>query len=248
MFEKTINELILNGENIASKRIKYLINKIDLNSIKFIMDIGSWHLKQTIEMSIIFPNAVIHAFEPNPKTYELCLKVRDSLPESLKNRIFVHKIAFSDSTGQADFYVLDESKTDSLNEGIASLNLLSEKMDGALLNDKWIQKKISVDTDTIDNWCFNNKIVPIDLIWMDVQGAELKVLNGANTVIKSVKAVCTEVGVVPYYENHSLKNDVDEYFFKNSFCELKEAFLKTSWSSDIAAEADVIYVNKKFAK
>mgnify|MGYP003353889908 CR=1 FL=1 len=32
----------------------------------------------------------------------------------------------------------------------------------------------------------------------------------------------------------------------NNFIELKEAFQETSWSSNKAAEADVIYINKKF--
>ena len=47
-------------------------------------------------------------------------------------------------------------------------------------------------------------------------------------------------------ENHTLKKDIDSFMENNNFIELKEAFQETSWSSNKAAEADVIYINKKF--
>lgn len=237
--------MCLSGENIASRRIRYLINKVDLNSVKTILDIGSWHLKQTIEMAIIFPEATIHAFEPNPETYKTCIDTRQNLPENIKNRIFIHHVALSNVIGQVDFFPLDKSKTNSSNEGIASLNPLKQGMDGSLLGDKWVQKKITVNCDTLDNWCNLNNIKNVDLIWMDVQGAELRVLNGAKQTLKNVKAICTEAGLIPYYENHCLKDDMDRFMESIEYTELKEAFLKTSWSCDKAAEADVIYLNKK---
>jgi hypothetical protein len=40
--------------------------------VETILDIGSWHLKQTIELSQIFEFAKIHAFEPNPETNQYC--------------------------------------------------------------------------------------------------------------------------------------------------------------------------------
>lgn len=246
MFKETIEQLIKNGENIASKRIKYLVDKIDLDSVRTILDIGSWHLKQTIEMALIFPNAVIHAFEPNPETYFICKRTWQNLPESMKNRIFIHQIALSDKVGQVNFYPLDKSKTDSSNEGIASLNPLKQDMDGSLLGDKWVQKKISVESNTLDNWCAMNGVRCVDLIWMDVQGAELSVLKCASETLKDVKAVCTEAGLIPYYENHTLKGDMDKFLQQNNFYELEEAFCKTTWSNEKAAEADVIYINKGF--
>lgn len=248
MFKKVIEDLCLNPENIASKRVKYLLNKVDLYSIKTIADIGSWHLKQSIEMAYIFPFAAIHAFEPNPETYKVCINTWNTLENSIKDRIFIHQIALSDEIGKVDFYPLDKSKTNSTNEGIASLNPLMKSMDGSLLNDKWVQKKISVECNTLDNWCLINGISKIDLIWMDVQGAELKVLNGSKNIIKNVLAVCTEAGLIPYYENHCLKSDLDKFFINNNFYELEEAFLKTSWSNEKAAEADVIFINKIYAK
>ena len=244
-YKNKIASLLTNSENIASKRIEYLINYINFDTIKCIFDIGSWHLKQTLEMSQIFQYSFINAFEPNPETANYCKTVLSNMSSFDQNRIFIHETALTDYIGRAKFYPLDKLKTHSTNEGIASLNKLKENMDGSLLNDKWIQKEIEVETDTLDNWCSKNNCYP-DLIWMDVQGAELNVLKGSTSILKNVKAICTEAGLIPYYENHSLKDDIDKLMEKNNFIELKEAFCRTTWSCATAAEADVIYLNKGF--
>lgn len=245
-YKNRIAQLALDPQNIATKRIQYLLDIIDFDKIKNILDIGSWHLKQSIEFSQIFEQGVIHAFEPNPETYIRCAETLKSLPPFVKNRIFTHELALSNHNGTSFFYPLDKTKTNSSNEGIASLSKLKNYMDGSLLNDKWIQKEITVSTSTLDAWCLKNHVENIDLLWMDVQGAELKVLEGAKETLSRIKIICTEVGLVPYYEDHATKDQVDKIMFENNFVELKSAFSKTSWSNNLAAEADVIYLNKNF--
>jgi FkbM family methyltransferase len=247
-YRDIVTNLVQNSENIASKRVEYLLDIIDFNQIKTILDIGSWHLKQTLELSQIFEFATIHAFEPNPETFQYCQNVLKSLPNFVKNRISIHDLALTNEIGKLSFYPLDKTKTHSSNEGIASLSKLRSDMDGSLLNDKWVQKEIIVNASTLDKWAEENGVHNIDLIWMDVQGAELKVLQGSKTVLPNVKAICTEAGLTPYYEEHSLKQHIDDFMKENNFIELENAFCKTTWSSDKAAEADVIYVNKKFIK
>ena len=244
-FAEKINYLTQNPENIASKRIQFLLKYLNFNEIYEILDIGSWHLKQTIEMAQIFDFSLINAFEPNPNTAQHCRDVLKTLPFHFQNRISIHETALTDFSGKAKFYPLDKDKTYSTNEGIASLSKLKDGMDGSLLKDKWVQKEIEVSTDTLDNWTSTNNSKP-DLIWMDVQGAELNVLKGATKTLKNIKAICTEAGLVGYYENHSLKKDIDLFLEKNNFIELKEAYCPTTWSSEKAAEADVIYINKKY--
>ena len=59
--------------SIVSNRLKYVLDIINLDNSKTILDIGSWHLNQSIEFSFIFPNSRIYAFEPVPESYQDCL-------------------------------------------------------------------------------------------------------------------------------------------------------------------------------
>jgi hypothetical protein len=52
---------------------------------------------------------------------------------------------------------------------------------------------------------------------MDVQGAELMVLEGANNMISNINAVWLEVEKVALYENQALKKDIEEFFLKKDF-------------------------------
>lgn len=51
----------------------------------------------------------------------------------------------------------------------------------------------------------------IDMLFMDVQGAELEVIKGANTVLNQVKYIYTEVGLGGGYENDVILVDLISY-------------------------------------
>ena len=73
----------------------------------------------------------------------------------------------------------------------------------------WLEfnTSITIDIDTLKNFCDEHKIDNIDFIHMYVQGAELKVLQGANELIGKIKSVWLEVEKVALYENQALKID-----------------------------------------
>ena len=250
---KKMNELTKNtikikktsAENIATRRIMEVLDIVDLDDCSTILDVGSWHLKQTVEMADIFRRAMVYAFEPNPPSYDLCLNYRDSLPAQMKNRIKIFKKAASNKEGESKFYALDQSKTNSQNLGMSSLNKLVDGFDGSLLGDYWVQKEINIDCIRMDNWLKENNINKIDILWMDVQGAENLALMGFGERLKDVKIIFTEAGLIPYYQNHCLKKEIDE-ILKDHFVCLEDKTRVVSWASDIASEADVVYLNKKF--
>ena len=103
-----VRERIL-SENIqgsmVSRRLLWLLGKTELGNIRQILDIGSWHLNQSYEFSIIFENARIDAFEPVPDSYQFCLSEREQkIDEQKKNRISVHNLALSNAAGEIPFY------------------------------------------------------------------------------------------------------------------------------------------------
>lgn len=234
-----MNTVIKNNlsNGIVSNRVKFILDIIDLDDSKIILDIGSWHLDQAIELSSIFPNSEIHAFEPVPLSYQDCLN-----KSFLHKNIKVHNIALSNFNGETSFFCVDSEKSSKPNIGASSLNKFIDGLNGSFFGESWIQKEIKVNASTLDAWCNKMQINTIDVVWIDVQGAELNVFKGAKEILKNTKIIFTEVGLKPYYENHSLKPEIDDFFNSIGFQEVKESFELNGFDY----EANTIYINKKY--
>ena len=167
---------------IVANRVKFILDIIDLDNSKLILDIGSWHLDQSIELNTIFPNSKIHAFEPVPSSYENCLN-----KSIFYKNINVHNIALSNFNGETSFFCVDSEKSSKPNIGASSLNKFIEGLNGSFFGESWIQKEIKVNVKTLDKWCDEMKIDAIDIIWIDVQGAELNAFQGAKEILKNTK-------------------------------------------------------------
>jgi hypothetical protein len=90
------------------------------------------------------------------------------------------------------------------------------------------------------NWCKQNVIDKIDIIWIDVQGAELNVFKGGENILKNTKVIFTEVGLKAYYEGHSLKKDIDNYLLNLGFKEISDSFELNGFDY----EANTIYIKE----
>ena len=77
----------------------------------------------------------------------------------------------------------------------------------------------------------------VDLIWMDVQGAEEIVVNSLGDYLNDVFAIATEVGIAELYEG-SIKKDKLDTMLNNFTCIDEEAVGHNT-------ELNVIYVNNK---
>ena len=90
-------------------------------------------------------------------------------------------------------------------------------------NSEWFGKslkganKISVPTLTLPELMSRENLLQVDLLKMDLQGAELLVLTGADSVIRQVAVVFTEILFEPLYEGCWLFWDVQKYFLEHGF-------------------------------
>lgn len=75
-----------------------------------------------------------------------------------------------------------------------------------------VEKVVPVTLTTLDSICENKGIKP-DVLKLDIQGAELDVLKGAQGILSSVILVESEVEFNPQYMNSPLFGDLD-YFFR----------------------------------
>jgi FkbM family methyltransferase len=75
----------------------------------------------------------------------------------------------------------------------------------------------TVHTTTLDGWAYSAQAGPIDVLKVDVQGAELDVLRGAQASLASVRMLELEVEFQPLYEGQPLFGDVDEFLRERGF-------------------------------
>lgn len=225
----------VNHRSMVAQRLMHLLGQAELTNINRILDIGSWHLGQSIEFSKIFSKARIDAFEPIPDSYQLCMNRLRSLDKQKKERIRVHNIALSEVKEEVPFYVVDQKPGQLIDRGFSSLLKFD---DSTSFGQKQSQREIKVQTERLDDWCTENNVEEVDIMWMDAQGAELMVLKGAENILKNTKIIMTEVGLKPYYEGHTLKDDIDAFLTGLGFKELKESF---EYNID-GYEANTIYI------
>jgi FkbM family methyltransferase len=189
-----------------------------------IFDIGSCEGEDSIRYSRLFPSAKIYAFEPLPQNLAA---IRANLAKYAAQNIEIIPIALADRTGKQQFFVSSGSPENAENTadwdyGNKSSSLLEP--DRHLEHFPWLKfrPEIEVDVDTLENVCEQQNIELIDFIHMDVQGAELKVLEGAGSFIEKIKVIWMEVEAVSLYKNQPLKDEVEKFMKQHRFLKLKD--------------------------
>jgi len=227
---------------MVSLRLYHLLRIVDLSNVECILDIGSCNLEQSLEFAELFEKANIYAFEPVSESFKKCENIRNTLEVATRSRIHIHNLAISDFEGQIDFYPVDANLSSVPNVGASSMFQFIEGLNGTMFGQNLVQNHEIAQSTTLDLWSNTMEFKEIDIIWLDVQGAELLVFKGGIETLKKTKVILTEVGIKPYYKNHTLKPEIDTLLTEIGFEEVSEAFQFNGFDY----EANTIYVNKKF--
>jgi FkbM family methyltransferase len=135
-----------------------------------VVDVGANHGYFTVlAAALLGPTGRVEAFEPNPA-------VADALAEVLARngvagRVSVHRVALSDREGQAELFVSVSPGNDGLSSLLASDDALKQ---GVLRADH----SVRVPTLTFDAFAERAGLGRVDLLKLDVEGAETLVLRG----------------------------------------------------------------------
>lgn len=196
-----------------------------------IFDIGACEAEDSIRYSMIFPNSQIYSFEPLPKNIE---RAKENIVKYNRLNIKLYSKALSDKNGISKFHVSSGSP-----EQESSINWdFGNKSSSLLAPDKvqeefrWLKfnEVINVSTDTLKNFCTKNNIVSIDFMHLDVQGAELLVLEGAGDYLKNIKSLWLEVENISLYSGQPLKKEVETFMNYHGFTKVLDHL--TSISGD----------------
>lgn len=205
--------------------------------VRTILEVGARDCGETEVFAQVFPKASIYAFECNPQTLPLCRAVAKKYPS-----IHLVEKAVSDSNGSVDFFPIDPEKTETTwkdgNPGASSLLQAS----GKYPVEKYVQNKITVEATRLDDFLTSNDISQVDVMWMDIQGAELMALKGLGERLQDVKIIHTEVEFMEIYSKQPLYNDIKSYLHRNGF-----TFIGFTFKEE-GLFADAVFVENGFLK
>ena len=153
-------------------------HRLDATKFKNIVEIGAKDCVESLTFASMFPNAHITAFECNPELAALC-----RFNSGMSDRITVVEKMVTDKPEMTTFYMPDKDP------GMGSLKRSS-----------FPGSSTTVETTRMDDYLGDEEI---DLLWIDVQGAELDVLNSFGSKLKNVKRVYCEMNLLPmrYYQS-----------------------------------------------
>lgn len=184
-----------------------------------IFDIGACEGEDSIRYARLFPNSRVYTFEPVPENHDIAIQ---NFQKYSASNIQLQPFALSDKEGKCDFYV-SEGRPSELwegekwNYGNKASSLLKPNLDKS--NYGWIEfkKTIPIDCKRLDDFCSSNKIKTIHFIHLDVQGAELMVLNGGKKMLSEIQSIWMEVGENEEYDGQAKRFDVEKFMQENGF-------------------------------
>ena len=182
-----------------------------------ILEAGAADGSDTLRFSRLLPNAIIYAFEPVEQNFEILQKT----VEKQKN-VITFKLALSDFNGNS---LMNISNNANASDNVASSSsLLNPKLHLDTYQHIAFNQKEKVTVKTIDTWALENNVDHVDVMWLDMQGAELKTLQASPNIMKTVKVIYTEVNFIELYEGCGLYEEYRDWLFSQGFKLKKKEF------------------------
>jgi FkbM family methyltransferase len=103
----------------------------------------------------------------------------------------------------------------------------------------------SVSLQTLDEWAAASSVDVVDVMKLDVQGAELGVLRGAEQLLRRVRLLELEVTFNPIYEGQPLFSEVDAYLRDRGFQLWRLSHL-VHYANRAQQDVDVKRVDRQF--
>jgi FkbM family methyltransferase len=150
----------------------------------------------------LFPGATVYSFEPTPESFAKLGRRADDDP-----RIVPLRMALADRAGSRKFFRNAADVTNSLLPPHADA--------GELVGDELIApvSEIDVEATTLDDFCGERGLGAIDVLKLDLQGAELMALRGAAGLLArgAIGLVYAEILFAPSYEDQPCFGEIHDY-------------------------------------
>jgi|LakMenE18May11ns_1017448.scaffolds.fasta_scaffold9948506_5 FkbM family methyltransferase len=174
-----------------------------------IFDVGAFNFEDSIRFKINFPNANVYAFEAFILN---CVKFSQ---KAIQNGVRTYNLAISDKNGETIFY--NSTDYNGIEWTCSGSILKPSPKEGAELHKglNYNKEGITVQTIRLDDFCKKNSIESIDIIHMDIQGAEYYAIKGLGEI--RPKIIFCETCEYESYENSLTLNDLDNLLLEMGY-------------------------------
>jgi len=165
-----------------------------LFELKVVLDVGANQGHFSRELYRYHPKTKFYCFEPFPKTFD---KLQDKLFESNFNHF---QLALGDKKETISVSQNEENHSDT--------NSLTH-----LFDSKNESNKVSIQVNTLDKFIEEHTMKSIDLLKIDTEGFDLKVLKGSEESLKKglIKLIYVECGLDPSNTYHVFFPEILSY-------------------------------------
>ena len=171
-------------------------------AIQTVFDVGAHHGETAREFSQRYPQARIYSFEPFDESFEELRRATAGHPG-----VVPVKLGLSDTPGLAKLH---------LNRGSATNSLLPNTPESSQFQPSEFCGETGtteIGLTTLDAYCEQQNIGFIDLLKIDAQGSELRILHGARRLLAAGKVALfhCEVLFVPLYDGQPSSCEIQEF-------------------------------------
>jgi FkbM family methyltransferase len=193
-----------------------------------IIEAGCADGRDTAEFAKKFTLGQVYGVEPHPELFNLATKNTIGF-----SNVKILNYALGDTNSdKVDLYTGDSENLHQSSSLLRPTNHLS------IFSEIDFSNKIEVKSITLSSLMKNLNLDFIDLLWLDLQGFELKILEESSNIMSKIKVIYLEVHKIELYENSPIIDQIQNFMHKNNFkCIMKRVpFIS----------GNAVYVNNTF--
>jgi FkbM family methyltransferase len=166
-----------------------------------VFDVGANVGELTLLFSKFTGEGLVHAFEASSSGYERLTTVCRA---AARRNVVLNHIAVADKEGTTSLHVYDENY-------LSWSSMAARPLEKYGINVRPVEIE-EVETTTVDLYCERKAIAAIDLLKIDVEGAEFQVLLGAREMLreKRVRCITFEFGQTTFDMGNNA-DDIETY-------------------------------------
>jgi len=189
-----------------------LINKTENINI---FDVGANEGRWIDSVNEFFKKPNIHAFEPSEKEFQI---LKEKYSE--ERNIVLNNFALGEVEDEQYFNINYKGGLNSFYDVNQNTNWFRRQQNNKkVFNENFTLKKEKVSINTIDNYLISKNIEFIDIVKIDTQGYEPKVLEGALNALKSkkIQTILAEIIISDIYKSNVSFFELEKNLINNGY-------------------------------